>query len=120
MLRCSCSFITGSWVTKPGDRHARPTSWIPRPPSPRAVNGPRAVPGPPPVLLFFERSSFLGLWRAVSRLGELGSFFTMIFGGPPAFLAALGGEDLCALVAPTPRGLPLPEREVGAFGVPDT
>jgi len=33
---------------------------------------------------------------------------------------ALGGEDLCALVAPTPRGLPLPEREVGAFGVADT
>jgi len=37
----------------------------------------------------------------------------MIFGGPPAFLAALGGEDLCALVAPTPRGLPLPERGGG-------
>jgi len=45
----------------------------------------------------------------------------MIFGGgPPAFLAALGGEDLCALVAPVPRGLRLPEREVGAFGVADT
>jgi hypothetical protein len=66
-----------------------------------------------------DRSSFRGLWRAVSRLGELGSFLTMIFGGPPAFLAALGGEDLWALVAPTPRGLPLPEREAGAFGVAD-
>jgi hypothetical protein len=32
---------------------------------------------------------------------------------------ALGGEDLCVLVAPTPRGLPLPEREAGAFGVAD-
>ena len=29
---------------------------------------------------------------------------------------ALGGDDLCALVAPTPRGLPLPEREVDAIG----
>lgn len=27
---------------------------------------------------------------------------------------------MCALVAPTPRGLPLPEREVGAFGAADT
>jgi hypothetical protein len=40
ILRCSCSFITGSSVTKPGDRHARPTSWIP---SPSLPPGSRAV-----------------------------------------------------------------------------
>lgn len=80
-------------------------------PSPsRAVSG-RAVPGvAAPVLVFLDRSSFLGRWRAVVRSGELGSFFTIILGGPPAFRDALGGEDLCALVAPAPRGLPLPDR----------
>lgn len=39
------------------------------------------------MLAGLDRSSFLGLCRAVARSGELGSFFTMIFGGPPAFLA---------------------------------
>jgi hypothetical protein len=82
MLRCNCSFITGSWVTNPGDKHARPTSWIPRPPS-LPVSGPRPVAEV--VFVFFDRSSFRGRWRAVGRSGEDGSFFTMIFGGPPAF-----------------------------------
>lgn len=57
MLRCSCSFMTGSWVTKPGDRQARPTSWMPRPSL--AVRG-RPVAGETMFVVFLERSSFLG------------------------------------------------------------
>ncbi len=81
MLRCSCSFMAGSCVTKPGERHARPTSWMPRPSL--AVRG-RAVPGvvefaAPPL----DKSSLLGRCRGVGS-GEPGSFFTMIFGGGAA------------------------------------
>ena len=39
MLRCNCSRILGSWVWKPGERQASPTSCIPRLPLSRAVNG---------------------------------------------------------------------------------
>lgn len=58
-LCCKCSFITGSWVTKPGDKHAIPTSWIPSPSLPSAG---RAVAAPDPVRGFLEldRSSFRG------------------------------------------------------------
>ena len=82
MLRWSCSRIVGSCVTKPGDRHARPTSWIARPPVSRDVSG--AVPfwfEFAALELFFERSSLRGLCRDVGRPGDAGSFFTMIFGG---------------------------------------
>ena len=39
MLRCSCSRMLGSWVWKPGERHAMPTSCIPRLPLSLAVKG---------------------------------------------------------------------------------
>lgn len=81
MLRWSCSFITGSWVTKPGDRQAIPTSWIPKPS--RAVSG-RADPGWfDLVFVFLDRSSLRGLGRVLDITGEAGSFFTIILGGAP-------------------------------------
>lgn len=52
-LRCSCSRMAGSWVWKPGDRHARPTSWTARLPS-RAVCGARGA------AVVAERSNFRG------------------------------------------------------------
>jgi hypothetical protein len=123
-----------SFGTKPGDRHAMPTSWMTRPSL--AVMG-RPVAGET-TFVFLERSSFLGRWRAVCIPGEPGSFLTMIF-GPPAFrdlcvveqkrisnlgkanksrrryslgfAYALGGDDFCMFaIAPSPLGLPLPDR----------
>lgn len=83
-LRCSCSCIAGSWVTKPGDRHAIPTS---RTLSPSRPTAGRAVCGPARV--FFDRSSFLGRCLAGAS-GDGGSFLTKILG-----LEALGGEAFC-------------------------
>lgn len=104
MLRWSCSFMAGSWVTNPGDRQARPTSWMPRPSL--AVMG-RPVPGAPePDAPPFERSSFLGRWRGVGS-GEPGSFLTTILGGA-ALRVMLGGEDFAAEDCAPPRGLRLP------------
>lgn len=83
MLRWSCSFMTGSWVTNPGDRQAMPTSWMPRPS--RAVNG-RAVAGWFDfVFVFLERSSLLGRGRVLVITGDAGSFLTKILGGAPPF-----------------------------------
>lgn len=84
-LLWTCSFMTGSWVMNPGDRQAKPTSWICSPS--RAVKG-RAVAGEPEVGVFLDRSSFRGRCRLVGTWsGELGSFF--IRGNPPAALRAL-------------------------------
>jgi hypothetical protein len=81
ILRCNCSLIVGSCVTNPGERQAKPTSWIPRPLS-LDVNGAfRPVIGFEPDA-FFDRSSLRGRWRGVGRSGEEGSFFTTILGGP--------------------------------------
>lgn len=80
-LLCTCSFMTGSWVTKPGERQAKPTSWICSPS--RAVKG-RAVAGEPELGAFLDKSSLRGRCRFVgSCSGEPGSFFTIILGGPP-------------------------------------
>ncbi len=86
MLRFSCSCSAASLGTKPGDRQAMPTSWITSPS--RAVSG-RPVAGDT-MLVFLERSSFLGRCLAVCRPGEPGSFLTMILG--PAAV-----RDLCAV-----------------------
>jgi len=82
MLRCSCSLIVGSCVTNPGDRHANPTSVIPRP----LLSTPLEVNAPPEgfvPLAFRERSSFRGRCREVGKSGEVGSFLTTICGGAP-------------------------------------
>lgn len=83
-LLCSCSLIAGSCVWKPGDRQARPTSWIARPAESRAVKGAegRAVCGPRAPGVLEERSSLFGRGRADCMLGEPGSFLTFIIGGP--------------------------------------
>lgn len=75
MLLCNCSLIVGSWVWKPGDRHAIPTSCIEAPADGLELSGAGTF-----VVVF--KSSFLGLWRAFgAREGEDGgSFFTIIFG----------------------------------------
>jgi hypothetical protein len=76
--------MTGSCVTNPGDRQAIPTSWIPKPSL--AVSGRAEAGVDDPVFVFLERSSLLGLCLVVGSSGDPGSFFTMIFGGPAAFL----------------------------------
>lgn len=82
-LLCSCSRIAGSCVWKPGDRQARPTSWIARPADSREVSGAdgRAVCGPRVFDVLEERSSRLGRGREDDMLGEAGSFLTLIIGG---------------------------------------
>lgn len=57
------------------------------------VNG-RAVWGvvPPVEIVSFDRSSFLGRWRAAGNSGEPGSFLTMILGGPPVFRELITGQ----------------------------
>lgn len=80
-LLCTCSFMMGSCVTKPGDKQASPISWIPNPLS-RDPRG-RAVAAPEPTWPPRDKSSLRGRWRAVVRSGEPGSFLTMILGGPP-------------------------------------
>lgn len=92
---------------------------MPSPPLSRAVRG-RAVAGEV-VFVFFDKSSFLGRWRAVGKSGDAGSFFTIILGGWPAFRVALGGEDFAVAASAPPLGLPLPERGCccAAFGVPE-
>lgn len=78
MLRCSCSWRTGSSVWKPGDRQASPTWCIPRPSL--AVMGPA---GPRTESVLADRSSLRGLGRGLLAvmLGEDGgSFLTTILG----------------------------------------
>ena len=70
--------MTGSWVWKPGDRHARPTCCI------EAVKGPpggRTV-NPLEDGRLVERSNFRGRGRLCIRGEEPGSFFTVICGPP--------------------------------------
>lgn len=71
-LRWSCSRMAGSWVWKPGDRQANPTSCIPRFP---AVNGPRVE------VVAAERSSLRGRCLPERMLGEPGGSF--LTAGPP-------------------------------------
>jgi hypothetical protein len=81
ILRWSCSRTAGSCVINPGDRQANPTSWIPKPPLSRDVNGPPLLPVEVAALaLFFDRSSLRGLCLDVGRSGEAGSFFTKTLG----------------------------------------
>jgi hypothetical protein len=82
-LLCSCSRMAGSCVWKPGDKQARPTSWIARPAESLAVRGAdgRAVWGPRAPGVLEERSSLLGRGRADCILGDPGSFLTLIIGG---------------------------------------
>lgn len=81
ILCCRCSFMTGSCVTKPGDKQANPTSWIPSPSL--APNAGRAVAAPEPVIVFLDKSNFRGRCRVVGRTGDPGSFFTIILGAEP-------------------------------------
>ena len=86
-------------------------------------------------MVFLERSSFRGRWRAAGNSGDPGSFLTIILGGAPALRElfrgllvseligrrdelgisdlgviayALGGDDFA--VGGGPLGEPLPER----------
>ena len=79
-LRCSCSRMTGSWVWKPGDRHARPTCCI------EAVKGPPAGRTDKPLEdgRLVERSNFRGRGRLCIRGEDPGSFFTVTCGPPLA------------------------------------
>lgn len=99
MLRWSCSFMTGSCVTKPGDRQARPTSWMARPS--RAVSGRLADEAPAFVLPPLDRSSFLGRWRGAGASGDRGSFLTTILGIPLELRDLKEGDDLvnCAVAS---------------------
>lgn len=113
MLRCSCSRIVGSCVTKPGERHAKPTSWIPSAPLSLEVSGPVPLEVEFAALeLFLERSSFRGRCRDVGRPGDVGSFLTIILGGTP-FRRAVGE----LFDAAGPLGLPLPDLCACRFGV---
>ena len=81
-----CSRIVGSCVLKPGDRHATPISWMPRPAlciwwslDVSGADG-RAAEAWPVDMLELERLRRVGRWRPVGRSGEVGSFFTMTLG----------------------------------------
>lgn len=102
-LLCSCSRMAGSCVWKPGDRHARPTSWIARPAESRAVRGAdgRAVCGPRAPGVLDERSSLLGRGRADCMLGEPGSFLTLIIGGSVLRCLFNGGVSILSIIALT-------------------
>jgi hypothetical protein len=81
-----CSRMVGSWVLKPGDRHATPMSWMASPALciwSLDVSGPaegRAAEGCPLDMLEFARFRRLGRWRPVESSGEVGSFLTMTLG----------------------------------------
>jgi hypothetical protein len=73
--------MVGSWVWKPGDTQARPTScrlalpW----PDGRAVRAPDEW-----TMLWLVRLSRWGRWRVVVGMsGEVGSFLTTILGAGP-------------------------------------
>ena len=86
MLLCNCCCIVGSWVWKPGDRQASPTSTMARPPLSLAVKGADGFDDMAAWLweVLDDKSSFLGLCLEVAGTsGDAGgSFFTMILGGP--------------------------------------
>ena len=78
--------MVGSWVWKPGDRQANPTSTMASPPLSLAVKG---ADGLDDVAFWLwevleDKSNFLGLCLEVAGTSgdEGGSFFTTIFGGP--------------------------------------
>lgn len=102
-LLCSCSRMAGSCVWKPGDRQARPTSWIARPAESRAVRGAdgRAVCGPRAPGVLEERSSLLGRGRADCMLGEPGSFLTLIIGGSVLRCLFVGRVRILSIIALT-------------------
>lgn len=124
-LRWSCWFMTGSWVTKPGERQAMPTSWMPR--LSRADMGTAEAGTLEEAFVFLERSSFRGRGRVFDRVGDPGSFLTTILGCLESarlrreFMSAEAqgetrrglayaplGEDLAAADCPEVLGLMLP------------
>ena len=111
-LLCSCSRMAGSCVWKPGDRQARPTSWIARPAESRAVRGAdgRAVCGPRAPGVLEERSSLLGRGRADCMLGEPGSFLTLIIGGRVLRCLFNGRVSILSIIALTPRDIRIGRR----------
>lgn len=82
MLRWSCSRMVGSWVAKPGERQAMPTSLIVDR-LPPAVRGTVDPAGSGSLL----RCSLGGLCLDGGS-GEVGSFFTMILGSSFRLLEA--------------------------------
>lgn len=88
MLLWSCSRMVGSWVWKPGDRQASPTSCMMVALSFELMGAGRAVRAPDECTMVWlvERSRRLGRWREVVRSGDDGSFLTTILGagGPRA------------------------------------
>lgn len=85
ILRCSCSRIVGSWVWKPGDKHAIPTSCIARPLLSLAVKGAEGRDDCVGWLWeVLDKSNLRGRCREVlGTSGEDGgSFLTIILGGP--------------------------------------
>ena len=116
-LLCSCSRMAGSCVWKPGDRQARPTSWIARPAESRAVRGAdgRAVCGPRAPGVLDERSSLLGRGRADCMLGEPGSFLTLIIGG--SVLRCLLNErvSILSIIALTAKDIRIGRRLAASY-----
>jgi hypothetical protein len=87
--------MVGSWVWKPGDRQARPTSirfalpW----PDGLAVRAPDEC-----TMLWLVRFRRCGRWRVVVGMsGELGSFLTTILGAGPRDLLDDGRLDMTSL-----------------------
>ena len=111
-LLCSCSRMAGSCVWKPGDRQARPTSWIARPAESRAVRGAdgRAVCGPRAPGVLEERSSLLGRGRADCMLGEPGSFLTLIIGGSVLRCLFNARVRILSIIASTVEGIRIGRR----------
>jgi len=102
-LRCSCSRMPGLLVAKPGERQARPTSWMAKPADSREVKGAEGRPvfGPPRLLdMLEERSSRLGRGRDDGRAGEPGSLFTLTAGGAPPLRCTLWLWLLLLLMLP--------------------
>lgn len=100
-LRCSCSLMLGSFVWKPGDRQAKPTSCMARPADSRDVRGAdgRAVCGPRLAVLE-ERSRRLGRGREDCMGGEPGSLLMLITGGTPMRLQSGVSRLLCTSKGP--------------------
>lgn len=116
-LLCSCSRMAGSCVWKPGDRQARPTSWIARPAESRAVRGAdgRAVCGPRAPGVLDERSSLLGRGRADCMLGEPGSFLTLIIGGSVLRCLFNGRVSILSIIALTARDIRIGRRLAASY-----
>jgi hypothetical protein len=96
-LRWSCSRMVGSWVWKPGERQARPTSCRFAEPWPEG----RAVRAPDEwTMLWLERLRRCGLWRVVVGMsGDEGSFLTTILGAGPRDLREEGRLDMSDMMS---------------------